>query len=158
MALILMCLALVLGSAFGASEDPTVYLVRHAEKSSGPDPVLTEQGRVRAERLAVQLADAGITQIYSTDYRRTTQTAAPLAETLGIGITPYDPFDLSALSEVLRTKGETALVVGHSNTIPVLAELLSGEPQEPIEEAEYDRLYAISLGDGRLMMLVAGSH
>jgi len=41
------------------------------------------------------------------------------------------------------------LVLGHSNTTPQLVEALGGEPGAPIEEMEYDRLYIVTLMDGR---------
>lgn len=127
----------------------TIFLVRHAEKSTDKDdPALTTQGRQRAERLADLLKDAGITSVYSTDYSRTRDTAAPMAKHLGVEIKIYDGSDLNALADRLKTTDGRALVVGHSNTTPELTELLGGEGGEPIIEAtEYNRLYIVSLGN-----------
>ena len=131
-------------TAEAVASRPTLYLVRHAEKQTGDDPALTEAGNTRAAALADRLEDAGIEAIWSTDYRRTLQTAAPLAQRLDLEVQVYDPGDLASFAEQLKTTGETALVVGHSNTTPQLAGLLGGNPgPEIVEASEYDRIYVI---------------
>lgn len=136
----------------------TIFLVRHAEKTAEKnDPSLTMQGQQRAEQLADLLADAEITRIYSSDYVRTRDTAAPLAKQLGLDVEIYDAGDLQAIASKLRSEDERALVVGHSNTTPELVELLGGEGGEPIVEAtEYDRLYIVSKApeDGATTLLL----
>lgn len=127
----------------------TIYLVRHAEKQAGDDPSLTGAGLERAEVLGEILSNAGVEKIWSSDYRRTRETAAPLATRLGLDVEIYDASDLTSLADRLTAEGLTALVVGHSNTTPQLAELLGAAPGEPIVEAnEYDRLYVIERKDG----------
>lgn len=136
------------------AEAAVIFLVRHAEKidpyPDGPsDPPLTEAGRARAAELARTLADAGIERVLTTDFRRTRDTAAPLAEALGLEPEPYDPAALEELAGRLAATGERVLVVGHSNTTPRLVELLGGDPGPPIAEpSEYDRLYVLSLPVG----------
>ncbi len=125
----------------------TAYLVRHAEKAEGKDPALTEAGQERAEVLSERLNAAGITAIYSTDYRRTQQTAAPLAKRLEIPIQSYNPRDLQGLVDRLRQSSGTVLIVGHSNTTPELVALLGGDPGAGMTEKTYDRLYML-LGAG----------
>lgn len=128
-----------------SAEGFTLYLVRHAEKQAGDDPDLNAEGRARAEALADELEDAGLDTIWSTDYRRTRATAAPLAQRLRVEVRIYDPSDLEAFAKELEAAGETALVIGHSNTTPDLAALLGGEAGEPIDEtSEYDRLYRLT--------------
>ena len=73
-----------------------IYLVRHAEKETGPNPVLTARGIERAEALRDLLKDSSITEIYSTDYKRTIQTANPLAEHLAMEISIYQASDLDS--------------------------------------------------------------
>ena len=126
----------------------TVYLVRHAEKSSvGKDPALTNAGRQRALELARQLQGAGIDAIYSTDFARTRQTAAPLAEQLGLEIRFYDWNRMDELASTLILTGGRYLVVGHSDTTPELVATLGGEPGPAIDEpGEHDRLYVVSIG------------
>ena len=124
-----------------------VVLVRHAEKAEAPadDPPLSAEGVLRAEALARTLRDAGITRIHSSDTRRTLETAAPLAERLGIEVELYDPRDLPGAAARLRDLPGRHLVVGHSNTTDVLSGLLGGETYGEIVEAwEYDRLYLLT--------------
>ena len=74
------------------------FLVRHAEKmETGEDPDLTTAGESRARDLAAMLRTAGITQVHSSDYKRTRNTAAPTAERLGLKVRIYDPRDLPTL-------------------------------------------------------------
>lgn len=138
-------------AATSTAEPTVVYLVRHGEKvdpypEAPSDPPLTEAGSERADELARTLADAGIDRVLSTDFRRTRETAAPLAEALGLELDLYDPGDLEGLARRLAVAGERVLVVGHSNTTPRLVELLGGEPGPPIDEpSEYDRLYVLAV-------------
>ncbi|MDJ0654990.1 MAG: phosphoglycerate mutase family protein [Xanthomonadales bacterium] len=125
----------------------TVYLVRHAEKQAGNDPSLTEAGRERARNLALLLKDADIRHIFSTSYRRTMETAQPLAEALQLEVQSYDPADLTGFARRLRRLNGAALVVGHSNTTPELVQFLGGEA-ENMEDWEYTRVYRIQLEAG----------
>lgn len=131
-----------------SAQPVVVYLVRHAEKASADkDPELTEAGRARAQVLARTLNDAGIATIHSTDFKRTRQTAAPLAERLGIAVRTYDWDEMEALAAAMRAAGGRHLVVGHSDTTPELVGLLGGEPGPAIDEpSEYDRLYVVTIG------------
>lgn len=124
----------------------TVYLVRHAEKQKGEDPSLTNAGHLRADALASELSGAGLDYIHSSYYARTRETAAPIAALTGLPIALYDAGNLEAIAaEILLTQG-THLVVGHSNTTPQLVEILGGNGSIPInEEAEYDRLYIVTV-------------
>ncbi|KCZ60059.1 hypothetical protein HY30_12510 [Hyphomonas chukchiensis] len=140
--------ALVSAACMSSPPPPetVIYLVRHAEKQTGDDPSLTEEGRARAEDLALTLQQAGITHIYSTDTARTRQTAAPLAAALGLPVEIYDASDLPAFARQLTAQRGTFLVVGHSNTTPPLVEELGGDPGTEINESsEFDRLYVLHI-------------
>lgn len=131
----------------------TIYLVRHAEKVLDvSNPPLTEDGQARAALLAEHSALSKISRIHSTDYVRTRQTAAPIAEALDIDVEIYDPSDLTGFAAQLIEQGGESLVVGHSNTTPQLVEALGGEPGTEIDEAaEYDRLYIVEINaDGNV--------
>ena len=127
--------------------DTVFFLVRHAEKQDlADDPPLSESGRLRAAQLAGLLADAGLTSVYSTDYRRTRQTAQAVADRLDLKVSLYDPAAPGELLDALRESGGRHLLVGHSNTEPDMVDRLGGEPCAPLEEeGEYDRLYVVTV-------------
>jgi len=129
-----------------AQGDPVVvYLVRHAERAEDgtSDPPISEAGQARARLLADMLLDAGVSDIYTTDYRRTRQTGAPLAAALGLEMSTYDARDLPELARRLRATPGRHVVFGHSNTTPALVEALGGDPHGSIADGEYDRLYVV---------------
>ena len=146
-----------------AESSPTVFLVRHAEKeANGADPSLTEAGRARAESLAALLADARITAIFSSEFNRTRETAAPLARRLGLTVTTVPAKDLDALLAKVRALAPDgrALVVGHSNTVPELAQRLTGVKVAALSDADYDRLYVCTIrkeGEGEVVILRYGA-
>lgn len=125
----------------------TIYLIRHAEKvnDGSKDPVLTEQGQSRADGIAALLSTAGITHVFATDYQRTQLTAKPLADYLDLAITLYDPRKLTEFAEQLKLHEGNALVVGHSNTTPVLAHLLTAQPVFSLDEADFDYVFQVHL-------------
>ncbi|MGC1242759.1 MAG: histidine phosphatase family protein, partial [Chryseosolibacter sp.] len=79
----------------------TFILVRHAEKADDgtDDPDLTREGEGRALKLAFMLKDTEIDAVYSTDFRRTKNTAKPLAEIRNLEVLPYEP---TKPEEILR--------------------------------------------------------
>lgn len=132
-----------------ASNAFTIYLSRHGEKlkdaSNPKDPDLTECGHMRANRLARMLDSVDLKAVYSTDYRRTQNTAKPTAQSKGLKVKSYDPRQLEEFANALQTRSENVLVVGHSNTTNVLAGLLANKQFEQIDESEYDRLYQVTV-------------
>ena len=137
------------GASDRNKEQLIVFLVRHAEKvDNSMDPDLSRPGYLRAEELARTLKDAKIQYVHSSDYIRTRETAAPVAEMEGLVTELYDPVKLYALADRLMELGGRHLVVGHSNSTPALVEILGGDPGYPIEEVyEYDRLYILSISE-----------
>ena len=140
---------------FESQATTTMIFVRHAEKALIPvdDPGLSPEGQARAAELARQLVDAdvvaGIDAIYSTDTRRSRETAVPVAEALGLDIQSYvnQEDDEPVVDAMVRdNKGKIILVVGHSNTLPtMIAALGASKKVPPIAEMEYDNLYLISI-------------
>jgi probable phosphoglycerate mutase len=124
----------------------SIVVVRHAEKGARDDPDLNEAGKKRAEVLQQLLANAGISEVYSTNTQRTLQTAQPLASAAGLTITQYDSEEELATTLAAAQDGRRVLVVGHSNTIqPFLAKL--GVAGPPAIGEEFDNLFvAISTG------------
>ncbi len=104
----------------------TYYIVRHAEKSAEPakDPVLTAAGQERAERLKLLLADKHIAHIFSTATTRTMSTAQPTSMLTGVPIEDYGPKPDSLFINRLKQRKRNTLIVGHSNTIDDIANML----------------------------------
>ena len=148
--------AALLAAGPAAAGDQVIFLVRHAEKGALPaaqpargksmmadDPPLSAAGYDRAAKLAALLASAQLKYIFTTEYLRTRQTAAPLAEKLKL--TPVmsaskDPDPLVA--RVRQVKGNV-LIVGHSNTLPDLLKKLGVKDVVNIGDNEYDNLFIV---------------
>ncbi|MCP4984956.1 MAG: histidine phosphatase family protein [Colwellia sp.] len=132
-----------------ASDNFTLYLVRHAEKQAdGKNPLLTPCGKERAKQLATLLSTAKIKSIYSTSYQRTMSTATPLSSMKKIAIKNYNPRQVEQFALHLKQRKENALVVGHSNTTPQLANLLSDQKVEMMSEKDYQVLYQVNFQAG----------
>lgn len=133
----------------------TIILVRHAEKdlsaSADPnDPGLSPEGRLRAERLWKIVKRFRPGAIYSTDYRRTRETLATVAKKRNLEIRVYDPRKPEALiTEINSSSVNRSLVVGHSNTIPGLANLfVKKEVFKQLDDAEHSVVYVIRMRNG----------
>ncbi|HEX5113445.1 MAG TPA: phosphoglycerate mutase family protein, partial [Saprospiraceae bacterium] len=105
----------------------TFILVRHAETTgSGSNPNLSVDGQARATRLSQMLDKANLNAVYSSNFKRTMQTAQPTATAKGLSVSIYDPTDPGNIAaQVLHNYPLGAvLIVGHSNTIPELLNVL----------------------------------
>jgi len=129
-----------------------VILVRHAEKQAGSsDPSLTPEGAARAERLAAMLGDKGgtpIARIYSSEVRRTQETAGPLSRRLGLPVTTVPAKDVAGLVSQLHasSRGGTSVVVGHSNTVPmVVSQLTGGRVSPTIDDDDFSSMFIVQL-------------
>jgi phosphohistidine phosphatase SixA len=143
-----------------------VFLVRHTERfNDGADPGLTREGEARAQALVAALRDAGITAIITTQWRRTRDTAAPLAAILRItpevvaidDKRPLEHFQAVA-DAVRRHRDENVLVIGHITVTNIIAAL--GGPRLPtICENVFSDLMVFSpaAGDQGLLHLHYGA-
>jgi len=167
--LIFVFTAITLGWFFESQATTTIIFVRHADTdppvaavARDSDPIdspsglagatLSARGRVRAELLAdfLEAVDvvAGVDAIYASDFVPTQETAAPLADRLGIEVAIADPYSYETFMEdVLRAhKGDVVLVVTHADTIaPLVAELHGSKRVPPIAPDEYDNVYVVSI-------------
>jgi len=143
---------LMLGGAAPVAAQQLVIVVRHAERADGgsnsmqaqADPLLSTEGTARAERLAAMLADAGVTAIFATEYKRTQDTGKPLAAKLGLTVQSSSGNDSGALVKRIKTehaKG-VVLVIGHSNTIPAIVKGFGGGPVTVADE-DYSSLFLV---------------
>lgn len=135
-----------------AADATTVILVRHAEAVSdgSQDPALSEAGQARAKALAALARDAQVAAVFVTQYRRTKDTAAELKVPLIETHVERGKIAEHAATVAKRIAdeygGKTAVVVGHSNTIPEIVKALSGASVTEIVHEEYDRVYVVVLG------------
>ncbi len=154
---------LSLGAAPRQDAEPvapiTLLFVRHAETAAsttgGGDPELSEDGRSRARALAKLLAQAGVTHLYCSEFRRTRATLEPLAQSGELEIETVSARDGKRQLELLRglAPGSVAVVAGHSNTVPAMVEALADELERLEEKSygrslphdEYSRLYLVTL-------------
>ena len=129
-----------------SSQRTTLFIVRHAEKvGESNDAQLSDAGRERARMLAWMLRDVPFDAVYSTDFARTRDTVASIAESNGRKLSFYSP-EREALKRAIEGKhrGQTVLVVGHSNTIPTFL----GELGTPIEDEilpGFDDLFVVTI-------------
>jgi phosphohistidine phosphatase SixA len=136
-----------MGAASVARGQELVLLTRHAERvDDSSDSALSAKGETRAARLADMLKDAGITRIYTTELRRTVQTAAPLAATLHLTPAIIPARDHKALVAKIHAAGphDRLLIVGHANTIPEILHELGVSEAISIGESDYDNLFAVA--------------
>jgi broad specificity phosphatase PhoE len=131
------------------SAQPIVVIVRHGEKTTegGTDPDLSSAGRARADALARILKDSGITAIFTSEFKRTQETATPTATSAHVTPTVVAAKDTAALVAKLHQLNGNALLVGHGDTIPNLIKALGINTQINIPDDDYSELLIITLGD-----------
>ena len=136
----------------------TIYLIRHSEKDllseNQLDPPLTTCGIERSEHITSYFEDINIKNVYSTNYLRTIKTATPTAISKKVSIKYYDSNNLKLFSEQLLNSKQNSLVVGHSNTTPILAGLLTGKEMKSFNENIYNRIYKVIISQNSKKLFV----
>jgi len=140
-----------------AQEETTIstfYLIRHAEKDRSnfedKDPELNQKGLGRAMHWAEILADVELNAIYSTDYNRTSMTAAPTSVKQNIDVQYYDPGMLDIAQFKAENLNNNVLIVGHSNTTPEFVnQLIDEQKYYDIEDNENGTLFIVKIVNGR---------
>lgn len=138
------------------AQTKTIILVRHAEKapvavdSTNGDVELSSEGRERAIRFAAVAKRFRPGEIFATAYKRTHQTAEPIAKLRGKKIQIYDASKHPELiDKILKSKTKRFVIVGHSNTIPFLANLLAKkEVFKQLADTEYGVIYVVRIKNG----------
>ncbi len=127
----------------------TFILVRHGEKvaDGSKDPELSEPGKTRALALSHLLKEQKIDAIYSTSYKRTQATIAPLAMSKALTVLPYDAMKGEAIDQIAaKYPGGTIVICGHSNTTPWTANYLLGKEQfKDFDDGDYDNVLIIDV-------------
>ncbi|TMM56927.1 histidine phosphatase family protein [Maribacter algarum] len=162
-------ISLFLLSIVGCKEDPkvivaepvdtgvsTFYFIRHAEKdrsnSENSDPELTQRGLGRAMHWAEILKDVELDAIYSTDYNRTSMTAAPTSVKQDVDVEYYDPRIIDFEQFKVENLNRTVLVVGHSNTTPDFVNNMIGEEKYPaMDDDDNGSLFVVQLANGAVI-------
>ncbi|MBX9460101.1 MAG: histidine phosphatase family protein [Brevundimonas sp.] len=158
---LLLAAAFSLAAALPAAAQ-TVIIVRHAEKAdASADPILSEAGQARARALAAALSDAHPSVILTSPLQRTILTAAPTAEYHSVSseAVPLDGGIQAHLANIVERvrampMDATVLIVGHSNTVPLIARALGYAEAADMPECEYDRMTRLRLEGGSVMAVV----
>jgi broad specificity phosphatase PhoE len=124
----------------------TFYIVRHAEKlNSSDDTPLSSAGLQRAETLADSLITKGVDSIFASTRLRTQQTARPLALRLNKQVKIYGLDSVASFTHKIKKLKKTVLIVSHTNFIPQIVNILSGQTIDPIAESDYDNFYKVTI-------------
>ena len=156
--LTLIAITLVIGGGRADERRPLlgpriVYVLRHVEKAAEPkeDPGLTEAGRARALALARTLGQAGVEAIFVTNTVRSKESAAPLADSLGLVPVVYgadDPY--GGAQHVIESRARVAVIFGHSDTVAPIIEGLGVQPMPDLGGIAYDDLFVVAIAaDGK---------
>ena len=152
-----------------AAGETRIFIVRHAEKDTtvkscpGGGSIcqpLTAEGAARAAELARLLKTQPLKKIFSTEYKRTQDTASPSDRSPSIWTSLPARTQLdAAIAEIAKEPG-TYLIVTHSDVvIPFLRKLLGNDqiaiaagampnmnpPNQIIDDPDYDNLFLVTL-------------
>jgi len=132
-----------------------LLLIRHAlplrsEPGQGSDPDLSEEGIEQAKRLPDALARFPVTRLVSSPQRRSTQTAQPVADALGLSIETDE-----RLAEYDRDMEHYIPIEQIAAEFPEeLARLASGHLPTSVDEASFLKRINQGIGD----LVTAGDH
>ncbi|SNR35851.1 SixA phosphatase family protein [Lutibacter flavus] len=137
------------------NEVTTYYFIRHAEKvrkhKSDKNPKLKKKGNKRAKNWSIVFDNIPFDIIYSTNYKRTIQTATPTAESKDLEVQFYNPRELYNSKFKEDTKGKTVLIVGHSNTTPQFVnKVLGSKKYVDIEDNNNSNLYVLTISNNSI--------
>jgi broad specificity phosphatase PhoE len=146
-----------------ASAQQTVIVIRHAERADAgannmttapADPSLSAAGHARAAKLASMLADTGIQAIYATEFKRTQETAQPLAAKIGLKVEVMPAKDIAALVAKVRAEhaNDTVVIVGHSDTVPEIVKAFTGKVIT-VKDQEYDAMFVLTPRAGTVALI-----
>lgn len=130
-----------------------VVLVRHAEPAASPpgNPPLSAAGVQRAQALVEVVRESGLSAVFHTQFARTTQTATIVASALSVPNVQIDvtPGQEQQHADTVRARildnfgGRNVLVVGHSNTIDLIATALGVSNAPTIGTQDFGNLLIV---------------
>jgi broad specificity phosphatase PhoE len=138
-------------TCMAACSSKTIYVVRHAEKAAQgsnmtSDVPLSEQGKQRAEKLKEELLQKNVGFIFSTQTIRTTTTAQPLSDAIGVPVQFYNHRDTldKFVARINATGKKSVLIVGHSNTVDdVVNKFIGTNTLTDLPDSVYNRLFIV---------------
>jgi broad specificity phosphatase PhoE len=153
----LLAATFIAATATAAAAQTTYLIVRHAERAdagtggmgaggTANDPGLSPEGRARATSLAEILKVSKLTAVFTTEFKRTQETAQPAAAAHGLTPTVVDAQQTAALVQKLAAATGAVLVVGHSNTVPEVIAALGITDKVIVPDTEFDNLFIVVSG------------
>lgn len=145
---------------FPKDELRTYFLIRHAEKDTQPkgNPILTQKGLGRSVTLADIFKGSRVDEVYSTLTNRTFQTVDSLTSMKGLSTMIYVPNNIK--EKILRidslAQSKRIVIVGHSNSTPVVANYLARKKyyEKAFDESDYDNFVVVhQLKDSTAILL-----
>jgi broad specificity phosphatase PhoE len=140
---------------FTTSCTRTYYVVRHAEKNEAATggqtttaTPLSQPGQNRANALRDSLSTKKISHVFTTNTVRTRSTGRPTALSSGadtlLYATPSNDSTAKFIARIKKIK-TSVLIVGHSNTVNDIVNLLSNAQNVPadLQEHQFDNLFVI---------------
>lgn len=153
---IYMVVFLLAGTA-GCQTTNEIYIVRHAEKAAEPasDPVLSPEGKKRAETLKELLKNKNINVIFSTQRVRSTETAAPLSRLIKVPVQIYGNDTLTQFLQNIILSKRNTLIVGHSNTsVTMVKSVQLPHVVTFISDDDYDDMFIIKVKNGKAVKII----
>jgi len=144
---IIVCLSFGLWWWLRCGPETTLIVLRHADRPTSGQDALTPEGVARAQELLHVAEKVGVAAIYRTDTNRSRDTATPLANALGLTPVVYGAADVSGVvSQIFAGhRGQTVVVVAHSNTVPLIIQEAGGPTVPEIADGEFDNLFLVTV-------------
>lgn len=152
-------LLLLIASYNSQAQTTKIWIVRHGEKNldnpADKDPALSTAGEERAIALAKYLKGKKFAALFSTDYKRTKGTLAPLAAAQHLPIQLYKSTDYQAIADTIMNnyKGKNIIICGHSNRIlGIVSAFKATSSLKEITEEEYSHIFLIEVNGDRVKL------
>ena len=90
--------------------------------------------------------------IYSTDTKRTRNTALPITESQNKQVVLMEAMPTNLVEIIAKHRGQSILMVGHSNTLPGLVNAMIGEERyADLDESNFSTLFIVTVtGDSAI--------
>lgn len=128
-----------------------VFVIRHADRKPDPEDDLTPAGILRARLLTRILAESGVQTVFCSSAERALKTIQPLKDLLGdrleiVTVCVRSTTHVQQVVDGVKALPENAVtaVVGHSDTVRLIIEGLSGRTIDKIASHEFDKLFVVS--------------